>query len=287
MDKNGDRHTAADLFEYANPRRIRVYLNAVVHKIMFTEAKAGSRPKAEGVIFFDANGAKHMTFLKNDTQSEIILSTGAIGSPQLLLLSGIGPSTSLQEMGIEVVLNQPMVGKDMADNPSNGLIIPSPLPVELSTAGIVGITRFGSYVESISGYDFSAFSVGGAQSRANDFTTVLNQTRKGFTAFQEAVTNSTTNLGHIREKVNGPISKGYLKLQNTNASDNPKVRFNYFQAPQDLRKCVQGMKTVINVVNSKSFSRFRYRNTTTPDLLKMMVNMPVNLRPKHPNSATS
>ena len=106
-------------------------------------------------------------------------------------------------------------------------------------------------------------------------------------AFREAVVNSTTNLGSIMEKANGPISKGYLELQNTNASDNPKVRFNYFQSPEDLRKCVQGMKTVINVVNSKSFSRFRYRNTTIQDLINMRVNMPVNLRPKHPKSTMS
>ncbi|XVF41506.1 hypothetical protein PTKIN_Ptkin01aG0285000 [Pterospermum kingtungense] len=258
FDKNGNRHTAANLLEYANPRRIRVYLHAM-------------RPKAEGVIFYDANGIKYMAYLKNDSRSEIIVSASAIGSPQLLLLSGIGPATSLKELGIKVVLNQPMVGKEMADNPSNGIIIPSPLPIELALVKIVGITKFGSYVESI--YD--------------DFQQILYQRRKGSMAFQGAVANSTTNLGFIFEKINGPISKGYLKLQNTNVSDNPKVRFNYFQAPKDLRKCVQGMKTVINVVNSKSFSRFRYRNTTTQDLLKTMVNTPMNLRPKHPNSTVS
>ncbi|XWS27603.1 hypothetical protein CRYUN_Cryun26dG0130900 [Craigia yunnanensis] len=284
LDRNGNRHTAADLLEYANPRTIKVYLHAVVQKILFTTTKVGSRPKAEGVIFYDANGGKHMAFLKNDSRSEIISSAGAIGSPQLLLLSGIGPTTRLQELGIKVVLNQPMVGQEMADNPLNGLIIPSPLPIELSLATVVGITKFGSYVESISGFDFSALSVSGAQSLAS---AILNQKGKSSLAFQEAVANSATNLGFIIEKVNGPISKGYLELQNTNASANPKVRFNYFQAPEDLRKCVQGMKTVINVVNSKSFSRFRYRNTTIQDLLKMMVNTPVNLRPKHPNSTMS
>ncbi|XP_022743861.1 protein HOTHEAD-like [Durio zibethinus] len=289
LDGNGNRHTAADLLEYANPRRIKVYLHAVVQKIIFTTTmiKVGSRPKAEGVIFYDANGVKHMAFLKNDSRNEIILSAGAIGSPQLLLLSGIGPAARLQGLGIKVVLNQPMVGQEMADNPLNGLIIPSPLPIELSLTKIVGITNFGSYLESISGFDFSALSVSGTQRLADDFTTIANLTGKNSMAFEQEVANSTTNLGFIVEMVNGPISKGYLELQNTNASDNPKVRFNYFQAPEDLRKCVQGVKTLINVVNSKSFSRFRYRNTTTQDLLKMMVNMPVNLRPKHPNSAMS
>ncbi|XVE90600.1 hypothetical protein DITRI_Ditri20bG0090900 [Diplodiscus trichospermus] len=227
-----------------------------------------------------------MAFLKNDSRSEIISSAGAIGSPQLLLLSGIGPATQLQRLGIKVVLDQPLVGQEMADNSLNGLIIPSPNPIELSLATFVGITKVGAYVESISGFDFSALSVSGSQSMADDSTTVLNQLGKGSMTFQDAVANSTTNLGFIAEKVRGPISKGYLELENTNVSDNPKVRFNYFQAQEDLRKCAKGMKIVIDVVNSKSFSRFHYRNTTIQDLLQMMVNMQVNFRPKHPNSTS-
>ncbi|XVE90597.1 hypothetical protein DITRI_Ditri20bG0090600 [Diplodiscus trichospermus] len=232
LDRNGNRHTAADLLEYANPRRIKVYLHAVVQRIIFTTTKGRSRPKAKGVIFYDASGRKHITFLKNDPRSEIISTAGATGSPQLLLLSGIGPAIELQRLGIKVVLDQPMVGQEMADNTLNGLIIPSPQPIGLSLGTIVGITK-------------------------------------------------------LADKVRGPISKGYLELENTNINDNPKVRFNYFQAQEDLRKCAKGMKIVIDVLNSKSFSRFRYRKTTIQDLLQLMVNMQVNFRPKHPNSTTS
>ncbi|XVF41505.1 hypothetical protein PTKIN_Ptkin01aG0284900 [Pterospermum kingtungense] len=99
LDRTGNRHTAADLLEYANPRRIKVCLHAVVHKIIFTTTKVGSRPKAEGVIFYDANGIKHMAYLKNDSRSEIILLAGAIGSPQLLMLTGIGPASRLPRTG--------------------------------------------------------------------------------------------------------------------------------------------------------------------------------------------
>lgn len=135
---------------------------------------AGSKPKAKGVIFYDANGGKHKAFLKKDSCSEIISSAGAIGSTQLLLLSGIGPSNSLQELGIKVVLNQPMVGKDMADNPSNGIVIPSPLPIELALGKIVGITKFGSYVLSLSGFNYSALSVSGAQTNQDSQSRLIS-----------------------------------------------------------------------------------------------------------------
>lgn len=238
----------------------------------------GERPKADGVIFYDANGGKHIAYLKSESsnRSEIILSAGAIGSPQLLMLSGIGPAARLRSLGINVVLDQPMVGREMADSPLNGFIIPYPTHIPLSLATVVGITKTSNYVESFNGFDLSALSVSGGA-----------QPPQSSNPSQEAMANSTTNQASLAQTIFGPISKGYLELQNTNVSDNPKVRFNYFQAAVDLRRCVSGMQTVINVVNSDSLSRFLFRNMTTQDLINMMVNMPVNLRPRNPNATTS
>ncbi|KAE8664004.1 hypothetical protein F3Y22_tig00112857pilonHSYRG00130 [Hibiscus syriacus] len=98
FDRNHRRHTAADLLEYANPTNIKVYLHATVHKIITTENKLapGSRPKAAGVIYKDATGLRHKAYLTKERNSEIIVSSGAIGSPQLLMLSGIGPASQLK-----------------------------------------------------------------------------------------------------------------------------------------------------------------------------------------------
>ncbi|XWS37751.1 hypothetical protein CRYUN_Cryun19dG0072200 [Craigia yunnanensis] len=122
FDRKGNRHTASDLLEYANAKMIEVYLHAFVHKIMFIKGET----RADGMIFEDAMGRKHRVFLTKDSKSEIILSAGAIGSPQLLRLRDVGPVINLI-MGIKVVMDQ-----GMADNPSNGLYIPSRRPVELS-----------------------------------------------------------------------------------------------------------------------------------------------------------
>lgn len=116
---------------------------------------AERQPKAVGVIFKDANGVKHRAYLKKNSKNEIILSAGAIGSPQLLMLSGIGPARHLMAHKIKVVLDQPMVGQGMADNPMNILFIPSPRPVEVSLIQVVGITKFGSYIETASGLSFA------------------------------------------------------------------------------------------------------------------------------------
>lgn len=67
------------------------------------------------------------------------------------MLSGIGPADHLRANGIQVILDQPMVGQGMADNPMNALLVPSTQPLEVSLIQTVGITTFGSYIEAASG----------------------------------------------------------------------------------------------------------------------------------------
>ncbi|KAJ0783540.1 putative glucose-methanol-choline oxidoreductase, FAD/NAD(P)-binding domain superfamily [Helianthus annuus] len=142
FDEHGTRHTAADLLQYANPKGLSVLLHATVEKILF-KTKGKSRPLAYGVAF----GNKHKAYLKGGKKNEVILSAGALGSPQLLMLSGIGPKEQLDAHKIKIVLEQPFVGKDMADNPMNTIFIPSPVVVEPTIVQLVGITRFGSLRE--------------------------------------------------------------------------------------------------------------------------------------------
>lgn len=89
--------------------------------------------------------------------NEVIVSSGALGSPQMLMLSGVGPSEHLKAHNITVVLDQPNVGQNMMDNPMNAIFVPSPLPVEVSLIQVVGITRFGTYIEAASGENFSGY----------------------------------------------------------------------------------------------------------------------------------
>lgn len=141
----------------------------------FSFVDAGkSRPEAFGVVYKDSNGLVHRAYLVNKPKNEIILSAGAIGSPQLLMLSGVGPAGHLQAHGIEVVVDQPMVGQGMADNPMNVLFVPSPLPVEVSLIQVVGITKFDSYIEAASGISF-AYSW--AQTLSQNYELFLNKVR--------------------------------------------------------------------------------------------------------------
>lgn len=70
-----------------------------------------SRPKACGVIYQDANGVFHKAKLAKNAMSEVILCAGAIGSPQLLMLSGVGPKSHLEAHGVIRSSINPWLGK--------------------------------------------------------------------------------------------------------------------------------------------------------------------------------
>ncbi|KAK2664681.1 hypothetical protein Ddye_003255 [Dipteronia dyeriana] len=296
FDKQGQRHTAADLLEYANPSGLTLFLHASVHKVLF-RIKGKPRPVAHGVIFRDATGAKHKAYLKNGPMNEIIISAGALGSPQLLMLSGVGPADHLKAHNITLVLDQPFVGQEMSDNPMNAIYIPSPVPVEVSLIQVVGITHFGSYIEAASGENFAGGSpttrdYGMFSPKIGQLSNVPPKQRT-----PEAITKAVENMkalddaafrgGFILEKIMGPISRGHLELQNRNPKDNPSVTFNYFKEAEDLQRCVQGIETIEKIIESKSFSKFRYDFMSLPMLLNMTASAPVNLLPKHSNVSTS
>ena len=99
--------------------------------------------------------------------------------------------------------------------------------------------------------------------------------------------NETIRGGVILQKTNGPISKGNLKLLSTNPNLNPSVTFNYYKEPEDLKKCVDGMKTIMSVISSEAFSKFQYGQIPVQALMEMMLYLPVNMRKKHLSASIS
>ncbi|KAL8170632.1 hypothetical protein V2J09_022436 [Rumex salicifolius] len=283
FDQQGHRHTAADLLRTANSDSLTVLLHATAHKIMFATTQENGSPEARGVVFRDSDGGLHEAYLKDGPMNEIIVSAGALGSPQLLMLSGIGPKDHLGTFNIEVVLDQPNVGRGMSDNPMNALYVPSPVPVEVSLIQVVGITSFGSYIEAASGENFGASSL-----------STLPPKQRTQEAISKAMKAMSTNVeplafqgGFILEKIQGPASTGHLELTSLDPNVNPSVTFNYFKEPEDLEKCVQGIETIEKVINSKAFSRFRYNGTTPESLLNAIASLPVNMLSTRASSSTT
>ncbi|TFY62644.1 hypothetical protein EVG20_g6631 [Dentipellis fragilis] len=111
----GSRTTSATA--YLDPvlsrSNLDIVINAQATKLIQTGTDNGT-PIFNGVQFTKSKSSPR--FAVNATK-EVILSAGSIGSPQLLMLSGIGPSSQLSSVGIQTVVNAPGVGQNLQDHP--------------------------------------------------------------------------------------------------------------------------------------------------------------------------
>lgn len=295
FDKFGRRHTAAELLATANPRNLNVLIHATVQKIVFDTT--GNKPKAVGVIFKDEKGNQHQAYLKKKQGSEVIVSSGAIGSPQILMLSGIGPKADLQKFNISVVLENEYVGKDMSDNPLNTVFIPSSTPLEQSLIETVGITKMGVYIEGSSGFGQSTDSIechhGIMSAEIGQLSTIppKERTIQAIHDYRERKRDIPYELfkgGFILEKIANPLSRGEIRLATTNVDENPNVTFNYFSHPRDLQRCVDGIRIMAKIGTSKYFNNYTQLDKHSVEkLLNMSVKASVNLIPRHTNDTQS
>ncbi|KAI5679534.1 hypothetical protein M9H77_00761 [Catharanthus roseus] len=258
FDTTGRRHSAADLLSYAKPHNIRVAVHATVERILVANP---SKPSAVGVLYCDQSGHFHHALLH--TNGEVLLSAGAIGSPQLLLLSGIGPRSYLSSWGIPVVRHHPYVGQFLYDNPRNGISIVPSMPLEHSLIQVVGITNTGAYLEAASNVIPFSTSGHGAFVRSSSLPVYFT-------------------VATLMEKIVGPLSVGSLRLASTDVRVNPIVRFNYFRNPVDLKRCVNGTRKIHEVLKSRTMDRLKYQQWYGPrDFRYVGASLPSDLSNDH------
>lgn len=294
-DRFGRRHTAAELLATGNPQKLTVLIYATVQRVIFDTS--GKCPKTVGVVFKDEHGNQHQALLADKPESEVIMSSGAIGTPQMLMLSGIGPRDELEKMKIPVVLENEFVGKGMSDNPMNAIFVPSNRRVRQSLIQTVGITKLGVYIESSCGYGQSQDSIhchhGIMSAEIGQLSTIPPKQRtpekiEAYIKGKKDLPYEAFRGGFILEKIANPISTGHISLRTTNVDENPSITFNYFSHPHDLRRCVEGIRVAIKVAQSQHFVNFTQCDKPTVEkVLNMSAKANVNLVPRHPNDTES
>lgn len=112
---------------YLKPRQdhenLTILTNARVHRLLITDGTVTG-------VSADVSGE-----LQNITASEVILTAGAIGSPEILLRSGVGPASELEAAGVNVTVDLPGVGKNLHDHLLSPVIFSATKEVPTSTVG--------------------------------------------------------------------------------------------------------------------------------------------------------
>ena len=189
---------------------------------------------------------------------EVILSGGAINSPQLLMLSGIGPADHLVAHGIVPIADLPGVGANLQDHPCLILQYESlkgfPIhkvdqPIRKAMAGAQWVfTRQGMAASNI-------WEVGGLI-RGNDQVDYANLQYHvapvGFDYVDGKIQLNQAFAVHI--DVLRPRSRGHVRLRSGDPQAKPALTFNYLTDPDDLQQMVEGVRKTRDLVRQPAFA---------------------------------
>ncbi|WP_460689913.1 GMC family oxidoreductase [Nesterenkonia suensis] len=180
---------------------------------------------------------------------EVIISAGAIDSPKLLMLSGIGPASHLAEHGIEAVVDAPGVGENLQDHPEAviGWDAKKPMITEgyqWWEIGIFADTREGTETPS---------DKPGRPDLMMHYGAVpfdMHTLRQGYPTSENTFC-LTPNITHAK-------SRGTVRLRSRDFRDKPKVDPRYFTDPEghDMRVAVEGIKLARQIVSQPAMAEW-------------------------------
>ncbi|MEP9387717.1 GMC family oxidoreductase [Mesorhizobium sp. KR9-304] len=235
---------------------LEVWTQSHVEKLM-VETDASGQKRCVGVTLCRLNDRMEVR-----ATQEVILSAGAIGSPHILQLSGIGPAHHLKQHGIEVVQDITGVGENLQDHLQIRAVYKVGNAKTLNTLAnsLMGKAMIGlEYALRRSGPMSMAPSQLGAFTRSDSAQSHANLEFHvqplSLDAFGEplhripAFTASVCNLN--------PTSVGTVRLRSGKASDAPKIAPNYLSTEDDRRIAADSIRQIRRIVTQPALSKYR------------------------------
>jgi choline dehydrogenase len=192
---------------------------------------------------------------------EVILSGGAINSPQVLMLSGIGKADDLKTHGIPVVQHLPGVGENLQDHIEAYVQYECKQPITLyeATNPLAKLKIGVQWVLTGQGLGgTNHFEAGGfIRSEAGVLHPDLQY---HFLPMAVSYDGSSAATGHGYQLHIGPMrptSRGDIKLKSANPRQHPRIRFNYMQTEQDRKEMRSGIRLTREILTQKAFDAYR------------------------------
>jgi choline dehydrogenase len=244
--RGGMRCSAAVAFLHPAMERpnLTVLPYMLAHRILFD----GTR--AVGVV---AEQLGELTEFR--AEREVILSGGAYNSPQLLMLSGIGPAEHLTLREIEVLLDQPLVGENLIDHPAVSTVFTTPEPVSLLMA--LEPAALEEYETSQTGPFASNFAEAGAFARVmGGDAPDIQYHAVPVQIVDEGLTDPTDHGMWISPCLLQPESRGSVTLASNDPTAKPVIRHNYYAAERDMQVQIEGMRLLLEITRQPALKQF-------------------------------
>jgi choline dehydrogenase len=198
---------------------------------------------------------------------EVILAGGAINTPQLLLLSGIGPAADLEALGIPVVADRPGVGQHLQDHLEVYIQYRSLQPVSMQpTATQLWRRPFigAQWLFLRSGPGATNHFEGGGFVRSNDEVAYPNLMFH-FLPLSIRYDGSAGTPGHGYQVHVGPMysdARGTVTLKSRDPHEHPALLFNYLSTDQDRREWVEAVRTARHILGQSAMDPFNGGETS-------------------------
>jgi len=235
---------------YLNPARSRPNLSIITHA-MVTRIEFEHQHATQ--VLINRKG----TPLRIKARQEIILCAGAIGSPQILELSGIGAAETLQAQGIDVVANSPQVGENLQDHLQIRAVYKTRLPITLNDelSNPIQKARAGlQYILTRTG----PLSMAASQVYAFCRTRLANERPDIQYHFQPLSADSPGEGLHPFSAITAsvcqlrPESRGSIHVQSNNANVHPVITPNYLSTDLDCATAVEAVRFTRSIMNTNA-----------------------------------
>jgi len=252
--KNGERHSAAKAYITPNLLRpnLTVKTNTTTAKVLF-EGK-----RAVGVRIYEGGQPKDLR-----VRREVIVSAGAFGSPQLLMVSGIGPVAELQRHGITVVHALEGVGKNLQDHIDHVQTWRTPsdsATFGVSATGTVKVTKaMSEWKRHRTGMITSTFAESGAFFRSSPDVPAPDLQL----VFVIGIVDDHSRKMHAGHGISchvdviRPYSRGTVTLASADARQAPVIDPNFLSDERDLDLLIKGVQVQQAIMESKPFDSIR------------------------------
>ncbi|XP_068086573.1 glucose dehydrogenase [FAD, quinone] [Anabrus simplex] len=269
---------------FLRPARLRKNLHVAMHS-QVTRVLIDPVTKTAFGVEFVRDGKSHIV----RARKEVILSGGSVNSPQLLMLSGVGPRDHLQSLNIPVIKDL-CVGYNLQDHIGlGGFTFRINKPVSLVQSryeNVPSVLRYAMFGDGpltvLGGVEGLAFVHTKYSNASLDWPDIEfhfvsgstnsdggRQIRKahGITeAFYNAVFKPINNqdVWSAIPVLLRPKSRGVIKLRSKNPFDYPLIYPNYFHDPFDMATLIEGVKIAFAMSRTKAFQRFGSRMHDIP-----------------------
>ncbi|HRP10310.1 MAG TPA: choline dehydrogenase [Terricaulis sp.] len=194
-------------------------------------------------------------------EREVLLCAGAFQSPQLLMLSGIGPADHLKQLGIEVAADSPEVGGNLQDHIDCGVLYECIKPITLYTllkgyrqplVGIEYMLRRTGHGRTIHLHSGAFLKTRGELDRPDVQIHFVNGLMRDHGRVKAEGDGFTIHTCPLR-----PDSRGTVRLASTDPFDDPLIDPRYFSEPNDIRCMRDSIRMIRDIVAQDAFKLFR------------------------------